>query len=112
MKFFIYQSQLNQDYYFRFLNNTGRQLMQSNSYTSEKGARKAIDGFRELSMNKSNFKVMDTDRGNLQFELKAKNNMTIATSVVFESKVRLKEALRYIISNASSASIELQRPIP
>jgi uncharacterized protein YegP (UPF0339 family) len=112
MKFLIYQSQLNQDYYFRFLNNTGRQLMQSNSYTSEQGARNGIGSFKDLSADKSNFKVIDTDRGNLQFELKAKNNMTIATSVIFESKVSLQEAMRYIISNASSASIELQRPIP
>lgn len=86
--------------------------MQSNSYTSEQGARNGIGSFKDLSADKSNFKVIDTDRGNLQFELKAKNNMTIATSVIFESKVSLQEAMRYIISNASSASIELQRPIP
>jgi uncharacterized protein YegP (UPF0339 family) len=112
MKFLIYQSQLNKDYYFRFLNNTGRQLMRSNSYTSEQGVRKGIENFRQLSKKEKNFDINDTDRGNLQFELKAKNNMTIATSVVFESKVSLREALRYIISNASSASIEMQRPIP
>jgi uncharacterized protein YegP (UPF0339 family) len=86
--------------------------MQSKSYTSEKGARHGILGFKDLSNDKKNFKIIDTDRGNLQFELKAKNNMTMATSVVFESKVSLQEALRYIISNASSASTEMQRPIP
>lgn len=86
--------------------------MQSNSYTSEKGVRKGISNFKELSEDKDNFDINDTDRGNLKFELKAKNNMTIATSVVFESKVSLREALRYIISNASSASLEMQRPLP
>ncbi|NBC24632.1 MAG: DUF1508 domain-containing protein [Bacteroidetes bacterium] len=112
MKFLIYQSQLNQDYYFRFLNNTGRQLMQSNSYSSEQGVRNGIDNFKEATNEKSNFKIIDTDKGNLMFELKAKNNMTLGTSVVFESKKNLQEAMRYIIANASSASIEKQRPIP
>jgi len=112
MKFLIYQSQLNQDYYFRFLNNTGRQLMQSNSYSSEQGVRNGINSFKDATNDKSNFKIIDTDKGNLMFELKAKNNMTLGTSVVFESKKNLQEAMRYIIANASSASIEKQRPIP
>jgi len=112
MKFLIYQSQLNQDYYFRFLNNNGKQVMQSNSYTSEQGAINGINVFKDLSQAKSNYKIIETDRGNLQFELKAKNNMTIATSIIFESKKLLRETMRYIISNASAASTEPQRPIP
>lgn len=112
MKFLIYQSQLKKEFYFRFLNNNGRQFMRSNSYTSEEGAEKGIGTFKELAGNKSNFNIDKTDKGNIMFELKAKNNMTVATSIVFESQTAVKEALRYITSNAKSASIEYQRPIP
>lgn len=86
--------------------------MRSNSYTTEEGALHGVNTFKELAGEKSNFDVDKTDQGNIMFELKAKNNMTVATSIVFESQTAVKEALRYIISNAKSASIEHQRPIP
>jgi uncharacterized protein YegP (UPF0339 family) len=111
MKFQTYQSTLNKEFYFRFLHSDGRQLLRSEGYKNKDGMMNAIQSVKKNSMDNEAFEVKQTSRGNLMFNLKAKNHQVIATSIVFESKTDMQEAKRYIKANAASATIEDQRPV-
>ena len=111
MKFQTYQSSLNKEYYFRFLHSDGRQLLRSEGYKSKDGMLNAINSVKKNSLDSEAFQVKQTSRGNLMFNLKAKNHQIIATSIVFESKTDMQEAKRYIKANAAAATIEDQRPV-
>ncbi len=79
-KFELFKSDANQNFYFRFENSAGSQLLKSEGYTGKSSCSNGIESVKKNASLDGRYDRKGSSSGNYTFNLKAANGEIIATS--------------------------------
>jgi hypothetical protein len=102
--FELYQDQSG-DHRFRLITSDGTELLTSESYKSEKGARNGVEAVRKNAGTDDRYHRIETDSGMPMFNLKGGNHQIIGTSVPYPSASAMEDALLMVKTASAAAQI-------
>ena len=105
MKFQLYQSDKNKEYYFRLVANNGENILRSEGYTTKDSAQNGISSVRKNCADSSMYERKEGAGGKFHFNLKAGNGQVIGSSQMYTSKNGMEGGID-AVSRATDADIE------
>jgi uncharacterized protein YegP (UPF0339 family) len=90
---------------FRLVCARGSELLTSQAYKSQKGARNGIEVARRNASLEDRFERFETDSGLPMFNLKAGNHQVVGTSIPHQSSTEMEHALATVRTASANASI-------
>jgi uncharacterized protein YegP (UPF0339 family) len=105
-KFEIYQSEKNQEYYFRLKASNGENILSSQGYNQKNGAQTGIESVVTNSPDPDNFEKITAANGTYYFNLKANNGQVIGTSQMYKSASGRNNGIEAVGRAAQDAVIE------
>jgi len=105
-KFEIFQSDKNQEFYFRLKAGNGEIILASEGYKKKDGAEHGIKSVQENSVKPEHFEKRESKNGHPYFVLKAANHQIIGTSEMYEGGVAGRDnGIDSVARNAPTAKI-------
>lgn len=104
-KFEIYQSEKNQEYYFRLKAGNGEIILSSQGYTSKSSCENGVESVKKNSVDEGNFEIKEAKNGKHHFNLKAGNGQVIGSSQMYASESGLKNGIASVGKNAPEAEV-------
>ena len=105
-KFYIFQSNENQQFYFRFVDSNNEIILKSEGYVSKQGCQNGIESVKEHAPDDDNYKRLKTSDGRYYFNLKADNNKVIATSAFYKTEFEREKGINTVKCDAPTAPVE------
>ncbi len=102
--FELYEDQTG-DHRFRLISSDGTELLTSESYKSQKGARNGVEAVRKNASNEARYERIETDSGLPMFNLKAGNHQIIGTSLPYQSASAMEDVLLMVKTASAVARI-------
>ncbi|GJM34762.1 MAG: UPF0339 protein YegP [Saprospiraceae bacterium] len=106
MKFEIFQSEKNSQYYFRLKAKNGQIILSSQGYAAKSGCKNGIESVKTNSGDDSNFERKEASNGKFHFNLLAKNKQIIGSSQMYASKSGMEGGIESVKTNAPEATVE------
>lgn len=104
-KFEIYQSEKNQEYYFRLKAGNGEIILSSQGYTSKSSCENGVESVKKNAGDADNFEIKEAKDGRFHFNLKAGNGQVIGSSQLYKSESGLKNGIASVGKNAADAEV-------
>ncbi len=104
-KFEIFKGN-DQKHYFRYLGNSGSQILRSEAYEERAGAVNGINSVKANSQRDSAFQRHTNQAGRFYFNLVAGNHQIIATSNPYRNTSERTKAISDVKSHAANAPTE------
>ena len=105
-KFEIYQSEKNQEYYFRLKAGNGEIILSSQGYSSKSSAENGVESVKKNGGDESNYEIKEAKDGRFHFNLKAGNGQVIGSSQLYKSESGMKNGIASVGKNAADAKVE------
>lgn len=105
-KFEIYQSEKNEEYYFRLKAGNGEIILNSLGYNSKSSAENGVESVRINSQTKERYVEKETSDKRYYFNLKAGNGQVIGSSLLYKSESGMNNGIASVGKNAYDAEIE------
>jgi len=106
MKFEIYQSEKNKEYYFRLKAGNGENILGSEGYKAKSGCTNGIESVKKNAADEGRFETKEAKNGKWHFNLKASNGQVIGSSQMYASKSGMQNGIKSVMKNAPDASID------
>ena len=97
-------------YYFHMIAGNGEKVLQSQGYTSSRGAATGIASVRTNGTKPAQFHVTEAADGEWYFDLVAGNGQTIATSEMYVSEYNANRAVSAVVSLVTAANVAAAVP--
>lgn len=104
-KFEIYQSEKNQEYYFRLKAGNGEIILGSEGYTTKSACQSGVESVKKNALDEKRFEVKEAKNGKFHFNLKASNGQVIGSSQLYASESGLKNGITSVSKNAPAAEV-------
>lgn len=98
--FEIYQSEKNQQFYFRLKAKNGQVILTSQGYANKAGAKNGVESVRKNAGDDSKFERKEASNGKHFFNLKAGNAQVIGSSQMYAAKDGMENGIKSIGNNA------------
>ncbi|GAB4337080.1 MAG: YegP family protein [Flammeovirgaceae bacterium] len=105
MKFELFQSEKNQQYYFRLKAGNGQIILQSEGYTTKTAAKNGIESVKKNAGLDERYERKEAVNGKFYFVLKAANHQVIGQSQLYSSKDSMENGIESVKKNAVNAEI-------
>lgn len=105
-KFEIYQSEKNQEYYFRLKAGNGENILASEGYTSKAACENGVESVKKNAGDEKRFELKEAKNGKYHFNLKAGNGQIIGSSQMYASESGAKNGMSSVAKNAADAKVE------
>ena len=105
MKFEIFQSEKNTDYFFRLKARNGETILASQNYSSKDSALKGIRSVQNNCGEKQCYEKRQAANGKFHFNLKAKNGQIIGSSQMYSSRATMNNGIRVLKRVAPQARL-------
>ncbi len=106
MKFEIYQSEKNKEYYFRLKAGNGENILGSEGYKAKSGCTNGIESVMKNATDEHHFEAKEAKNGKWHFNLKAANGQVIGSSQLYSTKAGMQKGIQSVMKNAPEASID------
>ena len=107
MKFEMYQSTKNSEWYFRLKAENGQVILSSEGYTSKGGCENGIASVKKNGKEKFKFSTHVSSNGRYYFNLLAGNNQTIGKSQMYSSKQACENGIDAVMQVEADTPVEL-----
>ncbi len=107
MKFEMYQSTKNSEWYFRLKAENGQVILSSEGYTSKGGCENGIASVKKNGKEKHKFETQVSSNGRYYFNLLAGNNQVIGKSQMYSSQQACEKGVDAVMQVGESTPIEL-----
>lgn len=104
MKFEIYQSEKNQEYYFRLKAANGENVLASEGYTQKASAENGVESVMKNCVDDERYEVKVSESGKEYFNLKSTNGQVIGRSQMYASAGGAKNGIE-VVKKASTAEV-------
>jgi len=104
-KFVLFQSEENNQFYFRFIDLNGRNVLRSEGYTTKQNCQKGIESVKTHAPADKNYERLKATDGRYYYNHKAENNEVIATSNFYVNVQDRKSSIYLVKSEAPSAQV-------
>lgn len=98
--FELFQSEKNQEYYFRLKAKNGQVILTSEGYSSKAAAKNGIESVKKNAADDARFERKETAGGKFRFNLRAGNNQVIGTSQNYASKDGMENGIQSVMANS------------
>jgi hypothetical protein len=105
MKFELFQSEKNQQYYFRLKAGNGQIILQSEGYTTKTAAKNGIESVKKNAGLDERYERKEAANGKFQFVLKAGNHQIIGQSQLYASKDSMENGIESVKKNGVNGEI-------
>ncbi len=105
MKFEIFQSEKNQNFYFRLKADNGKIVLSSEGYSNKANCQKGVASVQQNAGDDAKYDKQDSESGKAYFNLKAANGQVIGKSQMYESAEGRDKGIESV-KNATDAEIE------
>ncbi|NNC93936.1 MAG: YegP family protein [Chitinophagales bacterium] len=105
MKFEIYQSENNHEYYFRLKAGNGEVVLKSEGYKDKSGCENGVQSVKKNAEDVGRFERKEATNGKHHFNLKAGNGQVIGSSQMYVSKDSMEHGIT-VVQKATSANVE------
>ncbi len=105
MKFEIFQSEKNNEYYFRLKAKNGQVILSSEGYAAKSGCKNGIESVMKNAKDDANYDRKVAKNGKFHFNLLAKNKQIIGSSQMYASKAGMEGGIESVKVNAPAATI-------
>jgi uncharacterized protein YegP (UPF0339 family) len=105
-KFEIYQSEKNEQYYFRLKAGNGEVVLSSQGYKDITGAKKGVESVKNHASDSSNYESLEASDGKAYFNLKAKNGQVIGSSQMYKTVSGRDNGIQAVGNAADGAAVE------
>jgi uncharacterized protein len=99
--FELYQSEKNDEYYFRLKAKNGQVILTSQGYANKAGAKNGIESVKKNAGDDSKFERKESSNGKFFFNLKAANSQIIGSSQMYAAKDGMENGIKSVATNAS-----------
>ena len=106
MTFQIFQSDKNQEYYFRMVAKNGKIVLQSEGYTTKQAAENGVESVMRNGRNINNYKRKIAENGKNHFSIIASNGQTIAQSQMYENRGGMEQTIQSIAASVEKAQVQ------
>lgn len=106
MKFEIYHSEKNKEYYFRLKAGNGENILGSEGYKAKSGCTNGIESVKKNAADEGRFETKEAKNGKWHFNLKGSNGQVIGSSQMYASKSGMQNGIKSVMKNAPEASID------
>lgn len=104
--FEIYQSEKNEEFFFRLKAKNGEIILTSQGYKAKSSCLNGIESVKKNSQKEDLFEVKEAKDGRLFFNLKATNGQIIGSSQMYKSESGLKNGIASVQKNAAEGEIK------
>lgn len=94
-RFKTLQKQKGGPYYFQFINQEAKAVLESQIYKDREGALAGLRKLRQLAKDPSRYKI-EKNKNSYRFQIRAMNHKTMASSIDFASKKELDATLKLL----------------
>ncbi len=109
-KFEIFQSEKNEEFYFRLKAKNGEIILQSEGYKTKAGCRNGVESVKTNAPNDDLYERKESTNEKFFFVLKAKNHEVIGKSQMYKTKESRDNGINSVKENAPNALIiELEK---
>ncbi|MCB9246989.1 MAG: YegP family protein [Flavobacteriales bacterium] len=108
MKFEIYQSEKNKEYYFRLKAGNGQNILGSEGYKAKASCLNGVESVKKNATDKSRFEIKEAANGKWKFNLKSSNGQVVGSSQLYASESGMKNGIESVMKNAPEATIDDQ----
>lgn len=98
--FEIYQSEKNQEYYFRLKAGNGQVILTSQGYANKSGAQNGVESVKKNAADESRFEKKTAANGKFFFSLKAGNGQVIGSSQMYQAESGRDNGIASVAKNA------------
>ncbi|MEM7657661.1 MAG: YegP family protein [Bacteroidota bacterium] len=98
--FEVYQSEKNQEYYFRLKAKNGQVIMTSQGYSAKSGAMNGVESVKKNASDESRFEKKIAANGKFFFSLKAGNGQVIGSSQMYQAEIGRDNGIASVQKNA------------
>jgi hypothetical protein len=105
MKFELFQSEKNQQYYFRLKAGNGQIILQSEGYTTKTAAKNGIESVKKNAGLDERYERKEAANGKFHFVLKAGNHQVIGQSQLYASKDSMENGIESVKKNGVNGEI-------
>lgn len=105
-KFEIYQSEKNNEYYFRLKAGNGENILGSEGYTTKSACENGVASVRKNAPDENRYELKEAKNGKFHFNLKAGNGQIIGSSQMYASESGAKNGMASVAKNAPSAEVD------
>lgn len=106
MKFEIFKSDKNDEFYFRLKASNGRILLMSEGYKARSGCENGIESVRKNAGDEHKFEFKEARNDQWFFHMIAANGLIIGRSQLYDSKAVMKHAIESVMNGAPEAKVE------
>lgn len=99
--FEIYQSEKNEQYYFRLKAKNGQVILTSQGYANKAGAKNGVESVKKNAGDDSKFERKESTNGKFFFNLKAANSQIIGSSQMYAAKDGMENGIKSVATNAA-----------
>lgn len=105
MKFEIYQSEKNKEFYFRLKAGNGQVVLGSEGYKTKASALNGAESVRKNAQDQTKFETKEAKNGKFHFNVKATNGQVIGTSQLYTSESGMKNGIESVAKSSLDAEI-------
>jgi uncharacterized protein YegP (UPF0339 family) len=105
MKFEVFQSPKNKQYYFNLKARNGQVILSSQGYANKAGATNGIKSVRNNCTNDNLYERKVAKNGKHHFNLLSRNNKIVGTSQMYASKSSMEAGIRSVMRAAPEAAL-------
>ena len=106
MKAILKESQAQEPFSFKFVNDAGEMVVKSENYKAKKSAVNGVESVKKNCQNDGRYEMKQAKNGKFYFNLKASNGQIVATSAMFGSEAERDGAIADLKNNGSGAPLE------
>ncbi len=99
--FEIFQSDKNQEFYFRFKDDTNQVILRSEGYKAKNNCVNGVESVKNNVTNASRIDRQTSGSGKMFFNVKASNGQVVATSKMYESEGDMNNDIEAIVKTCS-----------
>jgi uncharacterized protein YegP (UPF0339 family) len=105
MKFEIFKSEKNEQFYFNLKAGTGQIVLSSQGYANKAGAKNGIASVQTNGNNIENFETKVASNGKHHFNLLSTNKKIIGSSQMYASKDSLNKGIQAVVTASENDTI-------
>lgn len=106
MKFEIYQSEKNQEYYFRLKAANGQVILTSEGYTTKASALKGAASVLANANSINRYEMKQASNDKWHFNLKSSNGQIVGSSQMYASESGMKKGIEAVMKANENTKIE------
>lgn len=103
--FEIFKSDKNQEFYFRFKDDTDAVILRSEGYKAKNSCVNGVESVKNNATNASRIDKQTAGSGKLFFNIKSSNGQTVATSKMYDSEQDMTNDIEAIVKHVPNAQV-------